>query len=130
MAQPIIDVHAHLYSADEDRYRPITGARFPPSGSCGLEHLRRICAENNVDRVCAIQTGSFYRHDNEYVCDVAAANSNWIAGICMIDPEHPNGPSVLSELVRSYGDPRSQKSHDERGAPLSPDRGGYVAYGG
>ncbi|MGO9962012.1 MAG: amidohydrolase family protein [Acidimicrobiales bacterium] len=104
MPKPIlVDSHVHLYSADEDRYRPSAGCLRPPSGTGSLERLRHLCRKTGVSRVCAIQTATFYGFDNRYVCDVSKANPDWIAGICMIDPENPDGPQLLKELVLEHG---------------------------
>ena len=85
------------------RYPPSAGARRPPSGSGSLAHLRDACFETGVTKVCAIQTSTYYGFDNRYLSDVSKANPDWVAGICMIDPENPDGPELLKELVSEYG---------------------------
>jgi L-fuconolactonase len=55
-----------------------------------------------VSAAVVIQTHSFYRWDNRYICHVAATQSDWIAGVCALDPEDPKGPAILTELVRDY----------------------------
>jgi L-fuconolactonase len=55
-----------------------------------------------VSAAVVIQTHSFYRWDNRYICDLAATQSDWIAGVCALDPEDPKGPAILTDLVRDY----------------------------
>src|SRR5437867_4427040 len=99
----IIDTHAHIYSPDEKRYPPIEKPLRPPSGKGSLEHLRRESQANGVRAVCAIQTSTFYRFDNRYICDSAKANPDWVAGVCTLDPDDPHSPGLLAQYVREYG---------------------------
>jgi L-fuconolactonase len=96
----IIDTHAHIYSPDEKRYPPIDKPLRPPGGKGSLEDLQRESRANGVKAVCAIQTSTFYRFDNRYICDSARAHKNWIAGVCTLDPDDPHSPGLLQQLVR------------------------------
>jgi L-fuconolactonase len=98
----IIDSHTHAYSPDEWRYPPTPEARRPAAGIGSLQHLRETCQANGVSAAVVIQTHAFYRWDNRYICHVAATESDWIAGVCALDPEDPKGPAILTELVRDY----------------------------
>jgi predicted TIM-barrel fold metal-dependent hydrolase len=98
----IIDSHAHAYSPDEWRYPPTPEARRPPAGTGSLQHLQETCRANGVSAAVVIQTHSFYRWDNRYICDLAATQSGWIAGVCALDPEDPKAPALLTGLVRDY----------------------------
>lgn len=95
----IIDSHTHVYSPDEWRYPPTPEARRPPAGVGSLQNLQETCESNGVTAAVVIQTHSFYRWDNRYISHLAATQSNWIAGICALDPEDPKGPAILTELV-------------------------------
>ena len=77
----IIDTHAHIYSLDEKRYPPIEKPLRPPGGKASVEDLQRQSRANGVKAVCAIQTSTFYRFDNRYICDSARAHPDWIAGV-------------------------------------------------
>ena len=100
---PIVDTHAHIYAPDEARYPPIVEPLRPPGGAGSLEHLRRDSRANGVAAVCAIQTSTFYRFDNRYICDTARAEPGWVAGVCTLDPDDPVSPATLAGFVRAYG---------------------------
>ncbi|MEZ5351430.1 MAG: amidohydrolase family protein [Bryobacteraceae bacterium] len=99
----IIDTHAHIYSPDERRYPPIEKPLRPPGGVGSVEDLRAESKALGVDAVCAIQTSTFYRFDNRYICDSAAANPSWIAGVCTLDPDDPQSPALLRSHVSRFG---------------------------
>lgn len=98
----IIDAHTHAYSPDEWSYPPTHEARRPPPGIGSLNHLRAACQENGISAAVVIQTHSFYRWDNRYICHVAATQGDWTACVCALDPEDPKAPSKLEELARDY----------------------------
>ena len=99
----IIDTHAHIYSPDEKRYPPIDKPLRPPGGKGSLEQLRRESQANGVRAVCAIQTSTFYRFDNRYICDSSKANPDWVAGVCTLDPDDAHSPGLLQQYVRNDG---------------------------
>ncbi len=99
----ILDTHAHIYSPDEDRYPPIDEPLRPPGGKGSLEDLRKESQANGVTAACIIQTSTFYRFDNRYICDSAKAASDWTAGVCTLDPDDPHSPGLLQQYVREYG---------------------------
>ena len=88
----IIDTHTHIYSPDEKRYPPAKerlehgwkgepmSKPLRPPGKASLEDLRQESRANGVAAVCAIQTATFYRWDNRYICDSARSNPDWVAG--------------------------------------------------
>jgi L-fuconolactonase len=98
----IIDTHAHIYAPDEKRYPPIDKPLRPPGGKGSLEDLQQESRANGVKAVCAIQTSTFYRFDNRYICDSARAHPDWIAGVCTLDPDDPHSPGLLQQFVRDY----------------------------
>jgi L-fuconolactonase len=99
----IVDTHAHIYSPDEKRYPPIDRPLRPPGGKGSLEDLRLDMRANGVERVCLIQTSTFYRWDNRYICDSARASRGWAAGVCTLDPDDPHSPGLLTQYAREYG---------------------------
>ena len=99
----IIDTHAHIYAPDEKRYPPIDKPFRPPAGKGSLERLRRESQASGVKAVCAIQTSTFYRFDNRYICDSSKASPDWVAGVCTLDPDDPHSPGLLTQYVRDYG---------------------------
>lgn len=99
----IIDTHAHIYAADEKKYPPIDKPMRPPNGKATVEDLRKACLENGVRAACLIQTSTFYRFDNRYICDASKANPGFAAGVCTLDPDDPHSPGLLRQYVRDYG---------------------------
>jgi predicted TIM-barrel fold metal-dependent hydrolase len=99
----IIDTHAHIYSPDEKKYPPIEKPFRPPGGKGSVEDLKKESAAAGTRAVCAIQTSTFYRFDNRYICDSAAANKGWMAGVCTLDPDNPESPAILKRFVKEYG---------------------------
>ncbi|MCS7026047.1 MAG: amidohydrolase [Bryobacteraceae bacterium] len=99
----IIDTHAHIYSPDERKYPPIEKPLRVPGGKGSLEDLRQESAEHGVRGVCLIQTSTFYRFDNRYVCDSALSAKPWAAGVCTLDPDDPHSPGLLKHYVQKFG---------------------------
>jgi len=99
----IIDTHAHIYSPDENKYPAIEKPLRPPAGKGSIEDLRQESRANGVESVCAIQTSTFYRFDNRYILDSSKANPDWVAGVCTLDPDNPQSPSLLVRYAREYG---------------------------
>jgi predicted TIM-barrel fold metal-dependent hydrolase len=99
----IIDTHAHIYAADEKKYPTIEKPLRPPGGKGSVEDLRKESLAHGVEAVCAIQTSTFYRFDNRYICDSAKANPGWIAGVCTLDPDDPHAPGMLQHFARTFG---------------------------
>ncbi len=99
----IIDTHAHIYAKDEKKYPPVAKPLRPPAGKGAVEDLQAAVKANGVRAVCAIQTTTFYRFDNRYICDSAAAHPDWIAGVCTLDPDDPASPGTLADFGKRYG---------------------------
>jgi len=117
----IIDTHAHIYSPDETKYPPIEKPLRPPGGKGSVVDLRKESAAAGVRAVCAIQTSTFYRFDNRYICDAAAANRGWVAGVCTLDPDGAGSPATLTRFVKEYG---------IRGMRSIPARDGHLDHPG
>ena len=117
----IIDTHAHIYAPDEKRYPPIDKPLRPPGGKGSLEDLQRESRANGVKAVCAIQTSTFYRFDNRYICDSARTHPDWIAGVCTLDPDDPHSPGLLQQFVRD---------HRMRGMRSIPAKNGQLSHAG
>jgi L-fuconolactonase len=99
----ILDCHAHIVSPDEKRYQPKDKPLRPPHGRASVEDLRRVSQAAGVRAVRAIQTVSFYGHDNRYLCDSTKANPSWLKGVCTLDPDDPHSPGLLQQYRREYG---------------------------
>jgi predicted TIM-barrel fold metal-dependent hydrolase len=99
----IIDTHAHIYSQDEKRYPPVAKPLRPPGASGSLSNLRKTVRLNGVSGVCIVQATTFYGWDNRFICDTAAANPAWTAGVCTLDPDDANSVSLIRTYVQKYG---------------------------
>lgn len=99
----VVDTHAHIYSPDEKKYPVIEKPLRPPAGKGSLEHLHELTKVNGVEKACLIQVSTFYRFDNRYICDSAAANKDWTAGVCTLDPDDPHSPGLLKHYAEKYG---------------------------
>jgi L-fuconolactonase len=98
----ITDTHAHIYSLDEVRYPAAPNPLRPPTSAGTLEHLRHEMAAVGVQRVVAIQTGSFYGWDNRFLVDSACGNPSWMVGVCTLDPDNPASPGILRQLAQDH----------------------------
>ena len=103
MAMVIVDTHPHIYSEDEGRYPPIDKPYRPPAGTGTVGHLRREMQANSVSKAVVIQTSTFYRWDNRFICDTVQANPHWCTGVVTLNPEDPHSPDLLYALVKKYG---------------------------
>jgi predicted TIM-barrel fold metal-dependent hydrolase len=111
----IIDTHTHIYSPDEKYYPPAeeilafgwTGkaTRTPkrPPGPASIESLGEEIRSNGVRAACIVQTSTFYRFDNRYICDSARRNPGWAAGVCTMDPDDPYSASTLAHDAKLCG---------------------------
>jgi predicted TIM-barrel fold metal-dependent hydrolase len=99
---PFIDCHAHIYSADEQKYPTIEKPYRPPAGTGTVGHLQKVMRESGVKYVTAIQTSTFYRWDNRFTADASRANKDFMAGICTLDPDNPASPKQLADYARSF----------------------------
>jgi L-fuconolactonase len=99
----IVDVHAHIYSPDERRYKPKPNPLRVPGNKGSIEDLHEVMRANGVHAVRAIQTVSFYGYDNRYLCDTAKKHQRGLAGVCTLDPDDPHSPGLLQHYVRNYG---------------------------
>jgi len=96
----LVECHAHLYSEDDDRYPPGTDRPHrPPPGTGTVEHLERMRAEVGITHVVAVQTHSFYRHDNRLMAEAVAANRDWMTGVCNVPSDGPDAPDQLERLA-------------------------------
>jgi L-fuconolactonase len=98
----IIDVHAHIYSPDERRYKPKVNPLRVPGNKGSVEDLQAVMRANGVRAVRAIQTVSFYGYDNSYLCESAKRHSRWMSAVCTLDPDDPHSPGLLQHYVRNY----------------------------
>lgn len=104
-------IDTHIYSPDEKRCPPIDKPLRPPGGKGPLEQLRRESQASAGNAVCAIQTSTFYRFDNRYICDSGRADPGWVAGVCVLDLDETlsevlSRTAILGETARRLRFPR------------------------
>jgi predicted TIM-barrel fold metal-dependent hydrolase len=95
----LIDCHAHLYGEDESRYPAIPHPYRPPIGEGTVAHLRHEMLAAGVRFATAVQTSTFYRWDNRFIADASAANRDVLVGICTLNPDDLQSPSLLERFV-------------------------------
>ncbi|MFH1567207.1 MAG: amidohydrolase family protein [Gemmatimonadota bacterium] len=97
----VVEAHAHLYAEDDGRYPPGTENPYrPPPGTGTVAHLERLRREVGITHAVAVQTHSFYRHDNRLMADAVAANRAWMTGVCNLPSGDPGSPDELERLAR------------------------------
>jgi predicted TIM-barrel fold metal-dependent hydrolase len=103
----IFDTHAHVLSADMDRYphSPLRGGAKPPVPALVFpaERLLEEMEQAGVARACLVQRATLYGYDNAYMLDTAAAHPECFAAIAVLDAEDPGSPEELSRLVQARG---------------------------
>ncbi|HYL34552.1 MAG TPA: amidohydrolase family protein [Bryobacteraceae bacterium] len=99
----ILDTHAHIYSEDESRYPPGPKPYRPPGTSGSVANLKRVTQASGVAGVCIVQATTFYSWDNRFICDTAAKNPRWTAGVCTLDPDDPHSPGLIRHFAQKYG---------------------------
>jgi len=97
----IVDSHAHVFSPNEKKYKPIKNPSRPPEGAGTFEHLQREMSAAGVKAVCAVQVSGFYGFDNSYVVDLADENRTTLAGIVTLDPNRAETPRRLAGMMKS-----------------------------
>lgn len=95
----LVETHAHLYSDDDHRYPPKEKPHRPPAGTGTIQHLERMRKEVGITHVVAVQTFSFYGHDNRLLVDTVAEHRDWMVGVCNRPSEGADSPERLAELV-------------------------------
>lgn len=99
----LFDTHAHVLSADRDRYPHSTlrGGAKPPVAPVvfTVEDLVREMDAGGVDRACLVQRATLYGYDNRYALDAAAAFPDRFLPIVVLDGEDPDSPAKLRELA-------------------------------
>lgn len=89
----MIDSHAHLISADVERYppSPLSGELEPGAldNPVTVERLLALMDEQGVERALAVQRAHIYGFNNAYVCDAAARYPDRLRALGMVDALDP-----------------------------------------
>lgn len=99
----LFDTHAHVLSADRERYPYSTlrgGARAPVSPVVfTVEDLVRAMDVGGVDHACIVQRATIYGYDNRYALDAVAAFPERFVPIVVLDAQDPASPGMLKDLA-------------------------------
>jgi len=102
----IFDTHAHVLSADLDRYPHSTlrgGVRPPvPRVIFPVGELVAAMDREGVERACLVQRATLYGYDNRYMLDAAARYPDRFRSVAVLDAQDPSAPAALAELVRDH----------------------------
>jgi L-fuconolactonase len=102
----IFDTHAHVLSADMQRYpySALRGGNRPPVSPVvfTVEDLVRDMEAGGVAHACIVQRATLYGYDNRYALDAAAAFPGRLAPIVVLDAQDETSPSRLRELARDH----------------------------
>jgi predicted TIM-barrel fold metal-dependent hydrolase len=95
----VIDLHAHVISADTQRYAlaPLSGhqsdwARERP---VGVEKMLDAMDEAGVAKSALVQASTSYGHDNTYVADAVAAHPERFTGVFSVDVFQTGAPERI-----------------------------------
>ena len=99
----LFDTHAHVLSADRERYPYSTlrgGARAPVSPVVfAVEDLVRAMDAGGVAHACIVQRATIYGYDNRYALDAVAAFPERFVPIVVLDAQDPASPELLKGLA-------------------------------
>jgi len=103
----IFDTHAHVMSADTERYphSPLRGGTRPPVPPMTFPVERLVAAMDaaGVARACLVQRATLYGYDNSYMLHSVAAHPERFRSVAVLDAQDPDAPEALARLVRERG---------------------------
>ena len=99
----IFDTHAHVLSANLDRYpysslrggkkAPVSPMVFP------VENLIQKLDAANVSYACVVQRATLYGYDNSYTLDATAAHPDRLVSVLVLDAQNPASLQQLRLLA-------------------------------
>jgi L-fuconolactonase len=102
----LFDTHAHVLSADLQRYpySSLRGGAKPPVNPVvfPVEELLRALDVGGVDHACIVQRATLYGYVNSYALDAAAAHPARFVPIVVLDAEDPASPGLLRKLAATH----------------------------
>jgi L-fuconolactonase len=97
------DTHAHVLSADVDRYpySTLRGGAKPPVSPLvfPVEELIRALDAGGVAYACIVQRATLYGYDNRYALDAAATWPDRFVPVVVLDAQDPASPGKLRDLA-------------------------------
>ena len=94
----IVDAAIHVASPDIETYPLSTAFPAAPRIFATIEDFEMATAPHGVAQAVVVQP-SQYGFDHRYLCDSLRSRSAEFAGVALIDPGHPRGPQLLTELA-------------------------------
>lgn len=102
----IFDTHAHVLSADLERYpySTLRGGAKPPVNPVvfTVEDLVRELDSHGVAHACIVQRATLYGYDNRYALDSVAKFAHRFVPIVVLDAEDPESPAALKTLAKAH----------------------------
>lgn len=99
----MFDTHAHIISADTERYPRLalapTQSPGPPGGCFDLEHLLQGMEAAGVTHACVVQRAFVYGVDNSYVLDAARLYPDKLTPVIVLKADDPTTPERLKSLL-------------------------------
>jgi predicted TIM-barrel fold metal-dependent hydrolase len=118
-----IDCHAHILSADTDRYpvAPLGGTvrAGDLDDPITAERLIEMLDANGVERALVVQRAYVYGYDNAYACDAAAQFPDRLRAVCAIDAQAKDAPERIRYWVAERGAIGIRLTEPYRGADTS-----------
>jgi predicted TIM-barrel fold metal-dependent hydrolase len=98
----IIEPHVHIWTLDTERFPWSPATAAPPTYSATAEELLETLDANGVAGAVLVQV-IYYGTDNSYAADAMRRYPDRFAGVCLVDPQRPDAPSLLEREVRDNG---------------------------
>jgi len=118
-----IDCHAHVYSADTERFpvAPLGGTlrEGELDDPVTAEKLIDMLDANGVEHAIVVQRAYIYGYDNSYVVDAAAQFPERLSAVCAIDSEADDAPHAIRHWVATRGAVGIRLTEPYRGADTS-----------
>ncbi len=99
----LFDTHAHVLSADVERYPYSTlrgGSKIPVSPMVfPIEDLVKSMDQSGVAHACIVQRATIYGYDNSYALNAAAAFPGRFVPVVVLDAQDPASPETLKGIA-------------------------------
>ncbi|MEX3978024.1 amidohydrolase [Paraburkholderia sp. EG287A] len=103
MPSPIVDIHPHIISGNEDRYppAPLFGKRseWSQERPTTVETLIAAMDEAGVGKAAVVHSSTTYGFDNSYVADSCARYADRLVAVGSVDVLQPDAPQRIREWV-------------------------------
>jgi len=100
---PLFDTHAHLISADQERYPPSpmhgTLRATDMSDPFDADDLIAQMNETGVSHACAVQRGHIYGYDNRYILDSARRYPQRLTPVVMLKARDEETADALRQMA-------------------------------